>query len=195
MILLYAKCHTSPMAWAHPCVLRSRCISRSALSVYRRLHGPILYTFSFSLPGTVPDWITYTICCFNFEMTVPESSLLWDCKLSCGWCPQPLRSGVPLSWCVRTQNRSGTGGQRRVQTWEEVTWKWHLMPELTEFFSFPYIGSLQIQYNLGGTRQPYNIDVDHRNMANGQPHSVNITRHERTIILKVSMCVRVSCTS
>ncbi|KAK2096823.1 hypothetical protein P7K49_025857, partial [Saguinus oedipus] len=43
---------------------------------------------------------------------------------------------------------------------------------------------LQIRYNLGGTREPYNIDVDHRNMANGQPHSVNITRHERTIILK-----------
>uniref|UniRef100_A0A2K5CZP2 Contactin associated protein like 2 n=1 Tax=Aotus nancymaae TaxID=37293 RepID=A0A2K5CZP2_AOTNA len=46
-------------------------------------------------------------------------------------------------------------------------------------------GSLQIRYNLGGTREPYNIDVDHRNMANGQPHSVNITRHERTIILKL----------
>uniref|UniRef100_A0A2K6AGU0 Contactin associated protein like 2 n=1 Tax=Mandrillus leucophaeus TaxID=9568 RepID=A0A2K6AGU0_MANLE len=45
-------------------------------------------------------------------------------------------------------------------------------------------GSLQIRYNLGGTREPYNIDVDHRNMANGQPHSVNITRHEKTIILK-----------
>ncbi|KAG8508984.1 Contactin-associated protein-like 2, partial [Galemys pyrenaicus] len=45
-------------------------------------------------------------------------------------------------------------------------------------------GSLQIRYNLGGTREPYSIDVDHRNMASGQPHSVNITRHERTIILK-----------
>ena len=105
MILLYAKCHTSPMVWAHPCVLRSRCISRSALSVYRRLHGPILYTFSFSFPGTVPDWTIYTICCFNFEMTVPESSLLWDCKLSCGWCPQPLPSGVPLSWCQNSERK------------------------------------------------------------------------------------------
>nr|XP_021490780.1 contactin-associated protein-like 2 [Meriones unguiculatus] len=46
-------------------------------------------------------------------------------------------------------------------------------------------GNLQIQYNLGGTREPYNIDVDHRNMANGQPHSVNITRHEKTVILKL----------
>ncbi|EQB78469.1 hypothetical protein CB1_000993055 [Camelus ferus] len=45
-------------------------------------------------------------------------------------------------------------------------------------------GSLQVRYNLGGTREPYNIDVDHRNMANGQPHSVNITRHEKTVILK-----------
>ncbi|XP_047610355.1 contactin-associated protein-like 2 [Phacochoerus africanus] len=48
-------------------------------------------------------------------------------------------------------------------------------------------GSLQIRYNLGGTREPYNIDVEHRNMANGQPHSVNITRHEKTIILKESL--------
>ncbi|KAB0396529.1 hypothetical protein E2I00_008145 [Balaenoptera physalus] len=46
-------------------------------------------------------------------------------------------------------------------------------------------GSLQIRYSLGGTREPYNIDVDHRSMANGQPHSVNVTRHERTITLKV----------
>nr|KAF6319752.1 hypothetical protein mMyoMyo1_008489 [Myotis myotis] len=46
-------------------------------------------------------------------------------------------------------------------------------------------GNLQIRYNLGGTREPYNIDVDHRNVANGQPHSVNITRHEKTILLKL----------
>uniref|UniRef100_A0AC11B3T7 Contactin associated protein 2 n=1 Tax=Ovis aries TaxID=9940 RepID=A0AC11B3T7_SHEEP len=46
-------------------------------------------------------------------------------------------------------------------------------------------GSLQIRYHLGGTREPYNIDVDHRSMANGQPHSVNITRRERTITLKL----------
>lgn len=52
-------------------------------------------------------------------------------------------------------------------------------------------GSLQIRYNLGGTREPYNIDVDHRNMANGQPHSVNITRREKTITLKVRTCVHI----
>ncbi|KAH0501739.1 Contactin-associated protein-like 2 [Microtus ochrogaster] len=46
-------------------------------------------------------------------------------------------------------------------------------------------GNLQIRYNLGGTKEPYNIDVDHRSIANGQPHSVNITRHEKTIILKI----------
>ncbi|XP_017902317.1 PREDICTED: contactin-associated protein-like 2 [Capra hircus] len=46
-------------------------------------------------------------------------------------------------------------------------------------------GSLQIRYQLGGTREPYNIDVDHRSMANGQPHSVNITRRERTVTLKL----------
>ncbi|XP_036616461.1 contactin-associated protein-like 2 [Trichosurus vulpecula] len=46
-------------------------------------------------------------------------------------------------------------------------------------------GNLQIRYNLGGTREPYNIDVDHRNMANGQPHSVNITRNEKDIILQL----------
>ena len=36
------------------------------------------------------------------------------------------------------------------------------------------------------SKEPYNIDVDHRNMANGQPHTVNITRNERDIILQVS---------
>ena len=55
-------------------------------------------------------------------------------------------------------------------------------------FPFLYAGSLQVRYNLGGTREPYNIDVDHRSMANGQPHSVNITRRERTITLKVRTC-------
>ncbi|XP_031447867.1 contactin-associated protein-like 2 [Phasianus colchicus] len=46
-------------------------------------------------------------------------------------------------------------------------------------------GNLQIRYSLGGTKEPYNIDVDHRNMANGQPHTVNITRNERDIILQI----------
>lgn len=47
-------------------------------------------------------------------------------------------------------------------------------------------GTLQIRYSLGGLTEPYTIDVDHRNMANGQPHSVNITRNLREIRLQVS---------
>ncbi|GAB0184083.1 contactin-associated protein-like 2 [Grus japonensis] len=46
-------------------------------------------------------------------------------------------------------------------------------------------GNLQIRYSLGGTKEPYNIDVDHRNMANGQPHTVNITRNGRDIVLQL----------
>ncbi|KAI6075273.1 Contactin-associated protein-like 2 [Aix galericulata] len=46
-------------------------------------------------------------------------------------------------------------------------------------------GHLQIRYSLGGTKEPYNIDIDHRNMANGQPHTVNITRNERDIVLQL----------
>lgn len=63
--------------------------------------------------------------------------------------------------------------------------------KILSFFPIPYIGNLQIRYNLGGTREPYNIDVDHRNVANGQPHSVNITRHEKTILLKVHICMHI----
>ncbi|XP_068605403.1 contactin-associated protein-like 2 [Brachionichthys hirsutus] len=46
-------------------------------------------------------------------------------------------------------------------------------------------GTLQIRYNLGGVTEPYTIDVEHRNMANGQPHSVNITRKLRKIRLQL----------
>ncbi|KAJ8272755.1 hypothetical protein GJAV_G00093060 [Gymnothorax javanicus] len=46
-------------------------------------------------------------------------------------------------------------------------------------------GILQIRYNLGGLREPFTINLDHRNMTNGQPHSVNITRHERSILLQL----------
>ncbi|NXR33667.1 CNTP2 protein, partial [Zosterops hypoxanthus] len=46
-------------------------------------------------------------------------------------------------------------------------------------------GNLQIRYNLGGTKEPYNIDIDHRNMANGQPHTVNVTRNGRDIVLQL----------
>ncbi|XP_075442861.1 contactin-associated protein-like 2 isoform X1 [Ascaphus truei] len=47
-------------------------------------------------------------------------------------------------------------------------------------------GILQIRYNLGGTKEPYNVDIaDHKNMANGQPHSVNITRTGRNIVFQL----------
>ncbi|XP_072910474.1 contactin-associated protein-like 2 isoform X1 [Hemitrygon akajei] len=46
-------------------------------------------------------------------------------------------------------------------------------------------GSLQIRYNLGGTREPYRIDLDQRNLANGQPHSVNISRRGRELHLQL----------
>ncbi|XP_054888935.1 contactin-associated protein-like 2b isoform X1 [Poeciliopsis prolifica] len=46
-------------------------------------------------------------------------------------------------------------------------------------------GSLQVRYSLGGLVEPYTIDIDHRNMANGQPHSVNITRNLREIRLQL----------
>ncbi|KAM8967283.1 contactin-associated protein-like 2 [Pelodytes ibericus] len=47
-------------------------------------------------------------------------------------------------------------------------------------------GILQIRYNLGGTKEPYNVDItNHRNMANGQPHNVNITRVGRSIIFQI----------
>uniref|UniRef100_A0A3Q2EHF9 Uncharacterized protein n=1 Tax=Cyprinodon variegatus TaxID=28743 RepID=A0A3Q2EHF9_CYPVA len=46
-------------------------------------------------------------------------------------------------------------------------------------------GSLQVRYSLGGLPEPYTIDIDHRNMANGQPHFVNITRRLREIHLQL----------
>lgn len=55
-------------------------------------------------------------------------------------------------------------------------------------------GTLQIRYSLGGLMEPYTIDVDHRNMANGQPHTVNITRNLREIQLQVSASCHYSST-
>ncbi|XP_036374731.1 contactin-associated protein-like 2 isoform X2 [Megalops cyprinoides] len=46
-------------------------------------------------------------------------------------------------------------------------------------------GTLQIRYNLGGLKEPFTISLDQRNMANGQPHSVNISRVERNIQLQL----------
>ncbi|XP_061095583.1 contactin-associated protein-like 2a [Conger conger] len=42
-------------------------------------------------------------------------------------------------------------------------------------------GTLQIRYSLGSLREPFTIDADQRNLANGQPHSVNISRVQRNI--------------
>ncbi|KAG7488620.1 hypothetical protein MATL_G00036130 [Megalops atlanticus] len=55
-------------------------------------------------------------------------------------------------------------------------------------------GTLQIRYDLGGLREPFTIDVDQRNLANGQPHSVNISRVERTIQLELDHYPPVSYT-
>ncbi|KAI1902119.1 hypothetical protein AGOR_G00041430 [Albula goreensis] len=55
-------------------------------------------------------------------------------------------------------------------------------------------GTLQIRYNLGGLREPFTINVDQRYMANGQPHSVNISRQERSIQLQLDHYPPVSYT-
>ncbi|CAL8317485.1 unnamed protein product [Gadus morhua 'NCC'] len=46
-------------------------------------------------------------------------------------------------------------------------------------------GTLQVRYSLGGLTEPYTIDLDHRNMANGQPHHVNVSREQRSIHLQL----------
>ncbi|XP_059358616.1 contactin-associated protein-like 2 [Carassius carassius] len=55
-------------------------------------------------------------------------------------------------------------------------------------------GTLQIRYNLGGLREPFTISLNHRNMANGQPHNINITRQDRLIQLQVDHYSTVSYT-
>ncbi|XP_070622913.1 contactin-associated protein-like 2 [Erythrolamprus reginae] len=55
-------------------------------------------------------------------------------------------------------------------------------------------GNLQVRYKLGSTKEPYNINVDHRNMSNGQPHSVNITRIGKNIVLQLDLYPPVSYT-
>lgn len=52
-------------------------------------------------------------------------------------------------------------------------------------FSLSLSGSLQLRYNLGGLLEPFAVDLDQRNLANGQSHSVNITRIEREIHVQV----------
>ncbi|KAF5903550.1 contactin-associated protein-like 2, partial [Clarias magur] len=55
-------------------------------------------------------------------------------------------------------------------------------------------GSLQLRYNLGGLLQPFSVDLDQRNLANGQPHSVNITRIEHEIHVQLDHYPLVSYT-
>ncbi|XP_029003188.1 contactin-associated protein-like 2a isoform X1 [Betta splendens] len=46
-------------------------------------------------------------------------------------------------------------------------------------------GSVQVRYDLGGLKEPFTIDVDQRNMANGQPHSINVSRVNRSITVQL----------
>ncbi|XP_072296731.1 contactin-associated protein-like 2 [Eucyclogobius newberryi] len=46
-------------------------------------------------------------------------------------------------------------------------------------------GTLQIRYSLGGLKEPFTIDMNHRNMANGLPHSVSVSRRLRDVRLQV----------
>ncbi|XP_047006175.1 contactin-associated protein-like 2 [Ictalurus punctatus] len=55
-------------------------------------------------------------------------------------------------------------------------------------------GSLQLRYNLGGLPEPFAVDLDQRNLANGQPHSVNITRIERELHVQLDHYPLVSYT-
>ncbi|XP_040921380.1 contactin-associated protein-like 2a [Toxotes jaculatrix] len=55
-------------------------------------------------------------------------------------------------------------------------------------------GSMQVRYNLGGLKEPFAIDVDQRNLANGQPHSINMSRVNRTITIQLDHYPPVSYT-
>uniref|UniRef100_A0A8C2ZTJ6 Contactin associated protein 2 n=1 Tax=Cyclopterus lumpus TaxID=8103 RepID=A0A8C2ZTJ6_CYCLU len=55
-------------------------------------------------------------------------------------------------------------------------------------------GSLQVRYNLGGLREPFSIDVDQRNLANGQPHSINMSRVDKSITIQLDHYPPVSYT-
>ncbi|XP_061777945.1 contactin-associated protein-like 2a isoform X3 [Nerophis ophidion] len=55
-------------------------------------------------------------------------------------------------------------------------------------------GSLQVRYNLGGLKEPFAIDVDQRNLANGQPHSINMSRVNRIITIQLDHYPAVSYT-
>lgn len=60
-----------------------------------------------------------------------------------------------------------------------------ILEDKSKLSFFFLTGSLQLRYNLGGLLEPFTVDLDQRNLANGQPHSVNITRIEREIQIQV----------
>ena len=161
----------------------------------RRLHGPISCVFSFCHPRRNPD----LDCLYHLLLQLGDDGHWWLVvgRLSTCVCL--------VLWAFMDECASELVTQNSERQWYWWTLKLSLMElasrgggsdikmksrveKWLSFFSFLYVGSLQIQYSLGGTKEPYNIDVDHRSMANGQPHSVNVTRHERTITLKVHMC-------
>ena len=55
---------------------------------------------------------------------------------------------------------------------------------LMYFVSSPSAGSVDLRYKLGLITHKYQLT--HRNLADGYPHYVNITRHNRTIKTQVS---------
>lgn len=55
-------------------------------------------------------------------------------------------------------------------------------------------GSLQVRYQLGGLKEPFSIDVDQRNLANGQPHSINMSRVNRSVTIQLDHYPPVSYT-
>ncbi|XP_056155171.1 contactin-associated protein-like 2a, partial [Lampris incognitus] len=55
-------------------------------------------------------------------------------------------------------------------------------------------GSLQVRYDLGGLKEPFAIDVDQRNLANGQPHSINMSRVNKSITIQLDHYPPVSYT-
>lgn len=136
----------------------------------------------------------YTLCCFNLMIMVTGVChwQTWTCVV--------LTLLVQASgWWIQTHDWNGSCGRGRGRVYmkpELQQWVsgWgdpeiDLQRKSTGPLSCCSVGNLQIRYNLGGTKEPYDIDVEHRSVANGQPHSVNITRLEKTIILKVLICV------
>lgn len=61
---------------------------------------------------------------------------------------------------------------------------------LTSSVSSLHIGSVDLRYKLGLVTHKYQLT--HRNLADGYPHYVNITRHNRTIKTQVHALIAVT---